>query len=57
MEEKVAEVILSRDARKPENIHATLVLMRDNYKGWAFDRAQAQIVRYNAAIKMLDEEK
>ena len=56
VEEKVAEVILSRDARKPENIHATLVLMRDNYKGWAFDRAQAQIARYDSAIKMLEKE-
>ncbi|MFI5160614.1 MAG: hypothetical protein ACHQHN_05020 [Sphingobacteriales bacterium] len=57
VEEKVAEVILSREARKPENIHATLVLMRDNYKGWAFDRAPAQIARYDSAIKMLEEEK
>ncbi len=57
VEEKVASVILSRESRKPENIRETLMLMRDNYRGWAFDRAQAQIARYDVAIKMLEEEK
>ena len=57
VEEKVANVILSWESRRPENIHETLMLMRDNYKGWAFDRAPAQIARYDSAIKMLDEEK
>ncbi len=57
VEEKVADVLLSRESRKPENIHATLILMRDNYKGWAFDRAQSLIAKYDAAIKMMDEEK
>jgi hypothetical protein len=56
VEEKVAEVLLSRESRKPENIHATLILMRDNYKGWAFDRAPSLIAKYDAAIKMLDKE-
>lgn len=57
VEEKVAEVILSRESRKPENIHTTLMLMRDNYRGWAFDRAKSLITKYDKAIKMLDEEK
>ena len=57
VEEKVAAVLLSRESRKPENIHATLILMRDNYKGWAFDRAPVLIARYDEAIKMLDEDK
>jgi len=56
VEEKVASVILSWESRKPENIHETLMLMRDNYRGWAFDRAQAQIARYDVAIKMLEKE-
>jgi hypothetical protein len=56
VEEKVASVILSWESRRPENIHETLMLMRDNYRGWAFDRAQAQIARYDAAIKMLEKE-
>jgi hypothetical protein len=57
VEEKVASVLLSRESRKPENIHATLVLMRDNYRGWAFDRAPSLIAKYDEAIKMIDEEK
>jgi hypothetical protein len=56
VEEKVAEVLLSRESRKPENIHATLMLMRDNYKGWAFDRAPSLIRQYDEAIKLMDSE-
>ncbi|MGZ3943978.1 MAG: hypothetical protein ACXVIY_09385 [Mucilaginibacter sp.] len=56
VEEKVAEVLLSRESRKPENIHATLMLMRDNYKGWAFDRAPGLIKQYKEAIELMDSE-
>ena len=57
VEEKVANVLLSWESRKPENIRETLILLRDNYKGWAFDRAPSLIAKYDEAIKMLDEEK
>jgi hypothetical protein len=57
LEEKVGGVFLSWESRKPENAHATLVLMRDNYKGWAYDRAPSLIAKYDEAIKMIDEEK
>jgi hypothetical protein len=57
VEEKVANVLLSWESRKPENIRITLLLLRDNYKGWAFDRAPALIAKYDEAIKMIDEEK
>lgn len=57
VEEKVANVLLSWESRKPENIRTTLLLLRDNYKGWAFDRAPSLIVKYDEAIKMLEEEK
>ncbi|MDB5145156.1 MAG: hypothetical protein JWQ66_3869, partial [Mucilaginibacter sp.] len=56
LEDKIADVFLTRESRKQENIHATLVLMRDNYKGWAFDRAPSLIAKYEEAIKMLDKE-
>jgi hypothetical protein len=56
VEEKVATVLLSWESRKGENIRETLILLRDNYKGWAFDRAPMLIARYDQAIKMLDEE-
>jgi hypothetical protein len=55
LEEKVGGVFLSRESRNPENIRATLILMRDNYKGWAFDRALSLIAKYDQAIKMLNE--
>jgi len=57
VEEKVASVLLSWESRRPENIRTTLVLLRDNYKGWAFDRAPSLIAKYDDAIKMIDEEK
>ena len=57
VEEKVAGVLLSWESRRPENIHTTLLLLRDNYKGWAFDRAPSLIAKYDDAIKMLEEEK
>jgi len=57
VEEKVANVLLSWESRKSENIRTTLLLLRDNYKGWAFDRAPALIAKYDEAIKTIDEEK
>jgi len=57
VEEKVANVLLSWESRKPENIRTTLLLLRDNYKGWAFDRAPALIAKYDEAVKMIEEEK
>ncbi|MBV8391440.1 MAG: hypothetical protein JO080_16660 [Mucilaginibacter sp.] len=57
VEEKVANVLLSWESRRPENIRETLILLRDNYKGWAFDRAPSLIAKYDVAIKMIEEEK
>jgi len=57
VEEKVASVLLSWESRKPENIRETLILLRDNYKGWAFDRAPSLLAKYDEAIKMLEEER
>jgi hypothetical protein len=56
LEDKVADVFLKYESRKPENIRTSLILMRDNYKGWAFDRAPSLIAKYDEAIKMIDEE-
>jgi hypothetical protein len=57
LEDKVGGVFLSRESRNPENVRTTLMLMRDNYKGWAFDRAPSLIAKYDDAIKMIDEGK
>ena len=56
VEEEIARVILSREARKPENVRLTLVLIRDNYKGWAVDRAPGLLQQYDDAIKLLSSE-
>jgi len=40
VEDEIARVFLSREAGKPENAHATLILIKNNYKGWAVDRAR-----------------
>ncbi len=55
LEDEVAGVIFSRESRNPANAHLTLVLLRDNYRGWAFDRAPCLLKRYNDAIKAIDE--
>jgi hypothetical protein len=57
VEDEIAKVFLSREAGKVENAHATLILIKNNYKGWAVDRAQGLIYQYGEAIKLLDEEK
>jgi hypothetical protein len=55
-EDEIAKVFLSRDAGKVENAHATLILIKNNYKGWAVDRAPGLLKQYDKAIKVLGEE-
>jgi type II secretory pathway pseudopilin PulG len=50
VEDEVGRIVLSAESRKPENARQTLVLIRDNYKGWAVDRAPALLKRYDEAI-------
>jgi len=57
VEDEVAKIIFSADSRKTENTRLTLILIRDNYKGWAFDRAPGLLHQYDEAIKLLGEEK
>jgi len=55
VEDEVGKVILSPEARKLENAHITLMLIRDNYSAWAVDRAPALISSYDEAIKELEK--
>ncbi len=55
-EDEIAKVFLSREAGKVENAHATLILIKNNYKGWAVDRAPGLLKQYGEAIKVLSEE-
>ncbi len=54
-EDKIGSLLLSWESRKPENIHTTLILLRDNYKGWAVDRAPGLLRLYQRAIDNLEE--
>jgi hypothetical protein len=57
LEDQVAKVLLDYNSRQFSNAHTTLILLRDNYKGWAFDRAKHLIQLYDDTIKLLGEEK
>jgi hypothetical protein len=52
-EDKIAQVLLSFESRKPENLRITLILLKDNYHGWDVDRAPGLIEQYQKAIDIL----
>ena len=54
-EEKIGAVLLSWESRKPENLRTTLILLRDNYRGWAVDRAPRLLDLYQQAIDRLSK--
>ena len=56
VEDEVARVILSRDARDPQKAHQTLVLIRDIYHGWAVDRMPGLLPRIDSAISLVRKE-
>jgi hypothetical protein len=56
LEDKIASIFLSYESRNENNARQTLILMRDNYKGWAVDRAPGLILQYDAAIKAIEGE-
>ncbi len=54
-EDKIAQVMLSFESRKPENLRTTLILARDNYHGWDVDRAPNLLNQYQKAINILSK--
>jgi hypothetical protein len=54
-EDKIAQVLLSYDSRKPENLRTTLILAKDNYYGWDVERAPRLIELYQKAINILSK--
>ncbi len=54
-EDEIGKVLLSWESRKPENLKTTLILMRDNYHGWAVDRAPNLLQNYQLAIDKLSD--
>jgi hypothetical protein len=54
VEDEVAKILLSRESRRSENVRETLILIRDNYRGWTLDRAPGLLKRYETAIAQLE---
>jgi hypothetical protein len=52
-ESEIARVLESWESRKPENLRITLILVKENYLGWAVDRAPELLTRYQEAIEKL----
>ncbi len=52
-EDKLGNVLLSWESRKPENLRTTLILTSNNYHAWAVDRAPELLRKYQLAIDKL----
>lgn len=55
VESEVAKIILDRESRDPMKVHATLILIRDVYHGWAVDRVPALLPKIDDAINKIEE--
>jgi hypothetical protein len=55
LEDEIAAILLKPGSRADANARETLILMRDGYHGWAYDRAPGLIDDYGQAIKALEE--
>jgi hypothetical protein len=53
VEDEIGKLILSRESRNPVQTHATLILFRDIYHGWAIDRTDGLLQQINLAIGKL----
>src|SRR5574338_22685 len=52
-EDEIAKILLSWESRKPENLRTTLILIHNNYVGWATERAPRLLELYQQAIDKL----
>ncbi|MEP6596373.1 MAG: hypothetical protein ABJA71_10530 [Ginsengibacter sp.] len=52
-EQAIANVLLSRESRTAADNRITLILLRDNYHGWAVDRVPGLLMKYKKAIDAL----
>jgi hypothetical protein len=55
LEEEIAAILLKSGSRTDANARETLILVRDGYHGWAYDRAPGLINDYAQVIKALGE--
>jgi hypothetical protein len=55
-EPEIANVLLSRESRTAVSNRITLILLKDNYIGWAIGRAPQLIEKYRKALEELSKE-
>ncbi len=53
VEDEIGKLILSRESRLQTQAHATLILFRDIYHGWAIDRTDGLLQQMDLVIKKL----
>jgi hypothetical protein len=53
VEDEIGKILLGPDSRKEENLRLTLILIRDNYHGWATYRIPDLLKKYDDAIVRL----
>jgi hypothetical protein len=50
VEDEVAKVIFDRVSRDPKQIRRTLILIKDNYRGWVVDRVPGMFIEIDSAL-------
>jgi hypothetical protein len=55
VEDEIGKLLLGPDSRKAENLRLTLILIRDNYRGWATYRVPDLLKKYDNAIAILNK--
>jgi hypothetical protein len=55
IEDEIAKILLTRESRRPENIRESLILVKDNYRGWSVDRTPSLLRTYDEAIEKLKD--
>ena len=55
VESEVAKIIFDRESRNSATVHATLILIRDVYHGWAVDRVPTLLSKMDSAINRIAE--
>jgi hypothetical protein len=50
VEDEVAKVIFDRASRDPKQIRRTLILIKDNYRGWVVDRVPGMFIEIDSAL-------
>jgi hypothetical protein len=54
VEDEVAKIIFDRASRDPRQVHKTLILIKDNYRGWAVDRIPGLLSQIDTALVKIE---